>query len=158
VKASKVEQRISKASEHTTGNSAADTSPLKRLCMYVRVLADFGTIRRNVLSFSFSSRKQTSLFVHPSSNLTLPFRAMAAKALANEAYLEEYNRLELELKQLQHELSDSVVLNDELTKVISQKVHYLCRHSTLHLFLKSFQRTAGGRVADQRQTAGVLTG
>jgi hypothetical protein len=82
---------------------------------------------------------------------------MAAKALANEAYLEEYNRLELELKQLQHELSDSVVLNDELTKVISQKVHYLCRHSTVLLFLKSFQRTAGGRVADQRQTAGVLT-
>jgi hypothetical protein len=65
-----------------------------------------------------------SRLFHPSSNLTLSFSAMAAKALANEAYLEEYNRLELELKQLQHELSDSVVLNDELTKVISQKVHF----------------------------------
>jgi hypothetical protein len=74
-------------------------------------------------------------FGHPSSNLTLSFRVMAAKALANEAYLEEYNRLELELKQLQHELSDSVVLNDELTKVISQKVHlFMQTHARISVF------------------------
>jgi Na+-transporting NADH:ubiquinone oxidoreductase subunit NqrF len=72
---------------------------------------------------------------HPSSNLTLSFRAMAAKALANEAYLEEYNRLELELKQLQHELSDSVVLNDELTKVISQKVNFYADTLSYFCFL-----------------------
>lgn len=47
---------------------------------------------------------------------------MAQKALANELYLEEFNRLDTELKQLQHELTDTVELNDELTKVIAQKV------------------------------------
>ena len=47
---------------------------------------------------------------------------MMSKAQAQEAYLEEHNRLEVELKQLQHELSDTVELNDELTKVIAQKV------------------------------------
>jgi hypothetical protein len=52
---------------------------------------------------------------------------MAQKALANEVYLEEYNKLEVELRHLQKELEDTVSLNDDLTKVIAQKVFYsLC--------------------------------
>lgn len=47
---------------------------------------------------------------------------MTSKAQSNEAYLEEYNKLDMELKQLQHELADTSGLNDELTKVIMQKV------------------------------------
>ena len=50
---------------------------------------------------------------------------MASKEKANEAYLEEYNKLDQELKQLQLELGDSVAINDELTKVIVQKVSQL---------------------------------
>lgn len=83
---------------------------------------------------------------------------MTSKALANEAYLEEYNRLELELKQLQHELSDSVVLNDELTKVIAQKV---ISFRAIPLFPHPFSYLlsyTGGRAGDERQTSGVSEG
>jgi hypothetical protein len=48
--------------------------------------------------------------------------AALSKAAAHELYMEEYNRLDQDLKQIQLELSDSVALNDELTKVIMQKV------------------------------------
>jgi len=47
---------------------------------------------------------------------------MTSKAHEKEAMAEEFNRLEAELKQLQHEYSDTRSLNDELTKNIAEKV------------------------------------
>ena len=48
---------------------------------------------------------------------------MTSKAHEKEAMAEEFNRLEAELKQLQHEYADTRSLNDELTKNIADKVH-----------------------------------
>lgn len=49
---------------------------------------------------------------------------MAQKAQEKEAMAEEFNRLEAELKQLQHEYADTRALNDELTKNIAEKVPF----------------------------------
>lgn len=73
----------------------------------------------------------------------------AQKALANEAYLEEYNRLDLELKQLQHELADTVRVNDDLTKQIAQKVR-LSLHLCIYLCTNFYPLWCeGGRVVDK---------
>jgi hypothetical protein len=48
--------------------------------------------------------------------------ATKGKALGGDAYLEEVSKLDQEIRQVQHDLTDAVNLNDELSKVIIIKV------------------------------------
>lgn len=67
---------------------------------------------------------------------------MTSKAQEKEAMTEEFNRLEAELKQLQHEYADTRALNDELTKNIAEKVSHKmsCKKSTLvHICMLFYQ-------------------